>query len=73
MSQVDMAHDILAGAERPLHIAVGRRLELIEGIQARFSRAVDRESLVSALSKKIARGDRFVRTAKNTFALRSPD
>ena len=40
---------------------------------ARFSRAVDRESLVSALSKKIARGDRFVRTAKNTFALRSPD
>ena len=27
-----MAHDILAGAERPLHIA-----ELIEGIQARFS------------------------------------
>ena len=68
MSQVDMAHDILAGAERPLHIA-----ELIEGIQARFSRAVDRESLVSALSKKIARGDRFVRTAKNTFALRSPD
>ncbi len=46
---------------RPLHI------ELIEGIQARFSRAVDRESRVSALSKKIARGDRFVRTAKNTF------
>ncbi len=36
-----MAHDILAGAERPLHIA-----KLIEGIQARFSRAVDRESLV---------------------------
>ncbi len=52
---------------------VGRPYNLIEGIQARFSRAVDRESLVSALSKKIARGDRFVRTAKNTFALRSPD
>ena len=68
MSQVDMTYDILASAERPLHIA-----ELIEGVQAKFSRAVDRESLVSALSKKIARGDRFVRTGKNTFAVRGPD
>ena len=64
-SQVDMAYDILASAERPLHVT-----ELIEGIETTFSRAVDRESLVSALSKKIARGDRFVRTAKNTFAVR---
>ena len=67
-SQVDMAYDILVSAERPLHVA-----ELIEGIQTTFSRVVDRESLVSALSKKIARGDRFVRTAKNTFGVRGPD
>jgi len=31
---------------------------------------VDRESLVSPLTKKIARGDRFVRTDKNTFGLK---
>ena len=31
---------------------------------------VDRESLVSSLTKKVMRGDRFVRTDKSTFALR---
>jgi hypothetical protein len=31
---------------------------------------VDRESLVSSLTKKVARQDRFLRTDKNTFALR---
>jgi hypothetical protein len=30
----------------------------------------DRESLVSSLTKKVARQDRFLRTDKNTFALR---
>jgi len=39
-------------------------------IKTSFSVAVDRESLVSSLSKKVARGDRFLRTAKNTFGLR---
>jgi hypothetical protein len=28
---------------------------------------------VSSLSKKIARGDRFIRTQRNTFALRPED
>ena len=65
MSQVDLAFDILSRAERPLHVS-----ELLERIAAQFSRRIDRESLVSALSKKIARGDRFRRTAKNTFAVR---
>jgi hypothetical protein len=31
---------------------------------------VDRESLVSSLTKKVARNDRFLRPEKNTFALR---
>jgi len=65
MSQVNLAFDILSRAERPLHVS-----ELLERIAAQFSRRIDRESLVSALSKKIARGDRFRRTAKNTFAVR---
>ena len=64
-SQVDMAYDILRKTRTPLHVS-----ELLRRIQATFDRAVDRESLVSSLSKKIARGDRFLRTAKNTFALR---
>ncbi len=66
MSQVDMAFDILKKARMPLHVAV-----IIERIQASFGVAVDRESLVSSLSKKVERGDRFIRTEKNTFALLS--
>jgi hypothetical protein len=66
-SQVDMAHDILTSARGALHIA-----EILRRIEARFGVAVDRESLVSSLTKKVARGDRFIRTEKNTFGLR-PD
>lgn len=64
LSQVDMAFDILSDSAAPLHVD-----ELIKRIHKRFSVQVDRESLVSSLSKKIARGDRFERTAKNTFGL----
>ena len=65
LSQVDMAYDILKKARTPLHIS-----ELLARLHAAFHVTVDRESLVSSLSKKVARGDRFLRTAKNTFALR---
>lgn len=65
LSQVDMAYDVLKKARGPLHIA-----EVLARIQTTFRVAVDRESLVSSLTKKVARGDRFVRTDKNTFGLR---
>ena len=64
-SQVDMAYDILKKARAPLHVS-----EIIDRIQTQFGVAVDRESLVSSLSKKIARQDRFLRPEKNTFSLR---
>jgi hypothetical protein len=64
-SQVDMAYDILKSARTPLHVA-----EILSRIEARFGVTVDRESLVSSLTKKVARSDRFVRTEKNTFGLR---
>ncbi len=66
LSQVDMAFDILTKARHPLHVN-----DLIERIRAGFGVAVDRESLVSSLTKKVARDDRFLRTAPNTFGLRS--
>jgi hypothetical protein len=53
---------------RPLHITA-----LIERIAAKFGASVDRESLVSALSKRVKRQDRFSRTDKNTLALLAPD
>jgi hypothetical protein len=63
-SQVDMAYDILAEAACPLHVS-----HIISRIATRFDVRVDRESLVSALSKRVTRQDRFKRTDKNTFAL----
>jgi hypothetical protein len=65
LSQVDMAFDILKKARSPLHISA-----ILERIQAQFGVPVDRESLVSSLTKKVARSDRFLRPEKNTFALR---
>jgi len=65
LSQVDMAFDILKKARSPLHVS-----EILERIQRHFGVAVDRESLVSSLTKKVARSDRFLRPEKNTFALR---
>jgi hypothetical protein len=64
LSQIDMAFDILSSSGCPLHITA-----LIECISAKFGASVDRESLVSALSKRVNRQDRFTRTDKNTFAL----
>jgi len=64
-SQVDMAYDILKKARTPLHVS-----EIIDRIQTQFGVAVDRESLVSSLTKKVARQDRFLRPEKNTFSLR---
>ena len=64
-SQVDMAFDILKKARSPLHVS-----EILARIQSQFGVAVDRESLVSSLSKKVARSDRFLRPEKNTFAVR---
>lgn len=65
LSQINMTFDILKKARSPLHIS-----EILSRIQSQFGQTVDRESLVSSLTKKVARGDRFLRPAKNTFSLR---
>ena len=65
LSQVDMAYDVLKKAGVPLHVG-----DLLQKIQSTFGVRVDRDSLVSSLAKKISRNDRFVRTERNTFALR---
>ena len=65
LSQVDMAYDILKKARTPLHISA-----LLARIHSTFHLTVDRESLVSSLTPKVARGERFIRTDKNTFGLR---
>jgi len=64
-SKMDMALDTLRQAKRPLHVS-----ELLTQIKARHGVAVDRESLVSALVKKVHRNQGVTRTAPNTFEVR---
>ncbi len=64
MSQVDMAYDILRGAGRPMHIS-----EIMALVAKRHGVTLDRESIVSAIAKRVARKDRFVRTGPNMFAV----
>lgn len=64
MSQADMAYDILKKAGTPLHVS-----EIIERIEQVHGQRVDRESLASALIKKVQRRNRFVRSGKNIFGL----
>lgn len=68
MSHMDMTYNILLSAKRPMHIN-----EIIQIINQRFGVKIDKESLVSALAKRVLRQDRFVKTAPNTFALISHD
>ena len=48
LSQVDMAFDILKKARAPLHVS-----ELLDRIHSTFHVAVDRESLVSSLTREL--------------------
>jgi DNA-directed RNA polymerase delta subunit len=66
MSNMDMVLSILNSSKTPLHIS-----QIIAGAEKTFGVKLERESLVSALSKKILKGDRFIRTGKNTFALKA--
>ena len=66
-SQMNIVENLLVEAGQPLHISA-----IIEQAKSRFNQVLDRESLVSALTKRVKRKDRFVRTGPNTFGLRSP-
>jgi hypothetical protein len=62
-SNIDIVMDVLRGAERPLHVA-----EIIELARKDFGTNLSRDSIVSALLKKVHAGQGIVRTAPNTFA-----
>lgn len=64
-SQIDMVQDVLRRAGKPLHIS-----EILDRVEKLHGRRLDRESVVSSLVKKIARGERFTRTDKNVFTLK---
>lgn len=64
-SQIGMVHDVLKRAGKPLHVSdIMEKVEKLHGVK------LDRESIVSTLTKKVNRGDRFVRPDKNVFGLK---
>ena len=62
MSNISMAVDILQKAKQPLHIS-----EIIAQVKTKHGLTLDRESLVSALVKKVHQNQGLTRTAPNTF------
>jgi hypothetical protein len=64
-SQIITVENVLRIAGRPLHVS-----EIIEVANRDFQVQLERDSIVSVIVKKIKAGERFVRTAPNTFALK---
>ena len=64
-SKIEIARNVLRIAGRPLHVS-----EIIRLAQRDFQVALDRDSIVSAILKKVNAGNSFIRTAPNTFALK---
>ncbi len=68
MSNMAMAVDMLRRAQKPLHIS-----EIIAQVKANYGVALDRESLVSALVKKVHRRQGLSRSAPNTFEIKAEE
>ena len=64
-SKIEIARNVLHIAGQPLHVS-----EIIRLAQRDFQVALDRDSIVSAILKKVTAGKSFIRTAPNTFALK---
>ena len=64
---LDLVEEVLRRAGEPLHVK-----EILHRVKILFDRDLERDSLVSAISKQIIHHERFIRTAPNTFALLVP-
>jgi hypothetical protein len=63
-SQMSIIYDLLLAAQKPLHVN-----EIIERAKIEFNVQLDRDSIVSALSKKVKSGRMFKRVEANTFTI----
>lgn len=63
-SNIAIVQDVLQSAGGPLHIH-----DILAQARARFGRSLSRESLVSALTKKVLDRHTFSRVGPNTFDL----
>lgn len=65
-SKIDVAYNVLNDAGKPLHVT-----EIVQLAKEVYDVQLDRDSIVSAMLKKVNAGQTFIRTAPNTFALTS--
>ena len=65
-SKIEIAQNVLNQAGKPLHVS-----EIVQLAKQVYGVQLDRDSIVSAILKKVKTGRTFIRTAPNTFALKS--
>ena len=65
-SNIDIVKNVLNSAGHPLHVS-----DIIQLAQKNFQVQLNRDSIVSAILKKTNAGQTFIRTAPNTFALKT--
>lgn len=66
MSKLSIVEDILKIAKKPLHIS-----QIIEIANNEYNITLDRDAIVSAITKKIRNNKQFMRVAPNTFTLKN--
>lgn len=66
MSNIEMTENILKTAGGPLHIS-----DIIQIAERDYHVQLSRDSIVSAILKKINSDQTFIRTAPNTFGLKT--
>jgi len=66
MSNIQIVEDVLNCAGHPLHIS-----DIIRLAEEQYQIKLHRDSIVSAILKKINAEQTFIRTAPNTFALKT--
>lgn len=65
-SNIEIVENVLNSVGRPLHVS-----EIIRMAEKDHQVQLNRDSIVSAILKKINAGQTFTRTAPNTFALKN--
>ncbi len=65
-SKIYISQNVLNAAGKPLHVT-----EIIRMAKKDYDVQLNRDSIVSAILKKVKSGKTFIRTAPNTFALKS--
>lgn len=65
-SNIDIVQNVLNSTGHPLHVS-----GIIQMAEERYQIQLNRDSIVSAILKKVNAGQTFIRTAPNTFALKT--